>query len=89
MKHELTTNKKKALKTSRQALGILSKVNLMVENDQYCPDVIQQVDATIGLLTSMKKELLVGHLNHCLEHQFHKDKNKTVDELLKIYKLNK
>lgn len=87
MQKELTINKKRAQKMSKQALGTLVKVNEMVENDQYCPEVIQQVDAVIGLLTSMKKELLVGHLNHCLEHRLHHNKTKTVDELLKIYKL--
>lgn len=89
MHKELTVNKKKAQKMSKQALGVLVKVVEMVENDQYCPEVIQQVDASIGLLTSMKKELLVGHLNHCLEHQLHKNKKQTIDELLKIYQLTR
>lgn len=88
MHHELTTNKKKAQKLSRQASGTMSKVLGMVEEDRYCPEIIQQVDAVIGLLTSMKKELLQGHLNHCISDRIKNDKNKTVQELLKIYNLS-
>lgn len=87
--HKLTTNKQKALKSSRQAAGILAKVVDMVDADEYCPNVIQQVDAVIGLLNATKKELLVGHLDHCLEHRMQSDKKQTVQELLKIYNLTK
>lgn len=86
--HSLTTNKKKALKTARQALGILQKVEDMVEADAYCPEVIQQVDAVTGLLTSMKKELLIGHLQHCLDHRLKNDRSQTVRELMRIYDLS-
>ena len=86
--HQLTTNKKKVRKMSKQAAGILSKVIEMVEKDTYCPEIIQQVDAIIGLLKSAEKELLIGHLNHCLEHKMKENKAQTVEELLKIYKLS-
>ncbi|MFA6094381.1 MAG: metal-sensitive transcriptional regulator [Candidatus Paceibacterota bacterium] len=87
--HILTTNKQKAQKLSRQAAGIMKKVLDMVDQDSYCPEVIQQVDAVVGLLTSAKKELLKGHLGHCLEHRMHENKKQTVDELLKIYNLSR
>lgn len=87
MKH-LTTNKEKAQKLSRQAAGITAKVQQMIEDDAYCPEVIQQVDAVIGLLQKAKRELLAGHLAHCLEHRLRENKDKTVQELLKIYRLS-
>lgn len=86
--HKLTTNKSKAQRFGRQAAGILVKVNQMIENDAYCPDVIQQVDAVIGLLRGAKRELLSGHLDHCLEHKLKENKQKTVQELLKLYHLS-
>lgn len=61
----------------------------MIEADAYCPEVIQQVGAVTGLLKSMEKELLIGHLNHCVEKRLHTDKAKTVQELLQIYDLSK
>lgn len=84
----LTTNKAASQKLGRQASGILTKVNQMIEDDAYCPDIIQQVDAVIGLLRRAKRELLGGHLNHCLEHKLKENKQKTVQELLKLYKLS-
>ena len=85
----ITTNKTKAQKLGRQAAGILTKVNTMIEEDAYCPDVIQQVDAVIGLLHRAKRELLAGHLDHCLEHKLKENKAKTVNELLKLYQLSR
>jgi DNA-binding FrmR family transcriptional regulator len=57
----------------------------MVEEDVYCIDVIQQVDAAVGLLVSAKKTLLSGHLVHCLTDKLKEDKGRTIDELLKVY----
>lgn len=85
----LTSNKQRAQKLNRQAAGILSKVSRMIETDAYCPEIIQQVAAVTGLLKSMEKELLVGHLHHCLEQRLHTDKSKTIQELLRIYDLSK
>ena len=69
-------------------MGTLAKVNQMIEDDAYCPDVIQQVDAAIGLLRRAKRELLAGHLDHCLEHKLKENKQKAVQELLKLYNLS-
>ena len=87
--HHFTTNKAKAQKLGRQAAGILTKVQKLIEEDAYCPDVIQQVDAVIGLLNRAKRELLSGHLDHCLEHKLKENKEKTIQELLKLYQLSR
>lgn len=83
----LIDQKVKATIATKKAQGTLTKVLKMVETDQYCPDVIQQVDAIIGLLNSTRKSLLKGHLEHCVEHRLKENKEKTVEELLKIYSL--
>lgn len=84
---KLTDQKEKALIATKKAQGTITKVLKMVETDEYCPDVIQQVDAAIGLLNSTRKTLLYGHLNHCVEHKLKENKEKTVQELIKIYSL--
>lgn len=88
-KHGTPENKQKALIALKKAQSLINKVAEMVENDEYCIDIIQQVDAANGLLNSTKKNLLEGHLYHCMEQKFSEDKKKTVDELLKIYNLGK
>lgn len=88
MTHNTSHNSNKALKLNKQALGTLAKVIKMIETNEYCPEIIQQIDSVIGLLRSSKKELLTGHLNHHLTNQLTENKEKTVKELLKIYKLS-
>jgi DNA-binding FrmR family transcriptional regulator len=83
----LTPQKKKALKCFNQAMGTMRKIIEMIEKDSYCPDIIQQSDSVRGLITTAKRELLAGHLAGCLEKKLKEDKQKAIEELLKIYKL--
>ncbi len=87
MKNKITTDKQKAMLAAKKAIGTLNKVLVMIENDEYCPDIIQQLDSATGLLRSTRSELLRGHLAHCLEHKLHEDKAGTIAELMKIYNL--
>lgn len=82
-------SKAKSQKLGRQAAGILTKIDQMIEDDVYCPEIIQQVDAVIGLLHRAKRELLAGHLDHCLEHKLKENRQKTIQELLKLYNLSR
>ncbi len=83
-----TSSKLKAQKYSKQAAGTLNKVVEMMEADKYCPEIIQQVDSVLGLLKSAKRELLAGHLDTCVAHQMKENKEKAINELLKIYNLS-
>lgn len=80
--------KDKSLKLARQASGMLTKVITLMEEGKYCPDIIQQIDASMGFLKSAKRELLAGHLDTCLMKKMTEDKDKTIKELLKIYNLS-
>jgi DNA-binding FrmR family transcriptional regulator len=83
-----SANKIKAKKCAKQAMGTLNKVIEMMEADKYCPEIIQQVDSVLGLLKSAKRELLAGHLDTCVAHQMNENKQKAINELLKIYNLS-
>ncbi|MDR1987904.1 MAG: metal-sensing transcriptional repressor [Candidatus Peribacteria bacterium] len=37
----------------------------MVENGEYCIDIVQQNMAVIGLLKSAQQDVLQNHLNSC------------------------
>ena len=88
MNNNTPHNSKKVLKLSKQASGTLNKVITMVETNEYCPEIIQQIDSVIGLLKSSKKELLAGHLDSCLVKRLAEDRENTIKELLKIYNLS-
>ena len=88
MHKSLSTKKTKSLKLARQARGTLEAVILMIEKDNYCPEIIQQADSVIGLLKRAKRELLAGHLDDCAVRRLQENKDKAVQELLKIYNLS-
>ena len=85
---KLPTNKAKSLTCAKQAHGTLATVAAMIASDRYCPEIIQQVDSVIGLLQTVKRELLAGHLDTCVVHQMKTNKKKAIDELIKIYNLS-
>ena len=87
MAHKLTDKKEKALISTKKASGTVARVLEMIGEDKYCIDVIQQIDAAIGLLNATKKTLLEGHLDHCLEHKIKENKQQTIEELMKIYSI--
>lgn len=47
-------------------LGQLEGVERMINSHRPCPQVLQQVQAAISALTSLKMEILKRHLNECV-----------------------
>lgn len=86
--NKLSTKKAKPLKLAKQARGTLEKVIAMIEEDKYCPEIIQQTDSVVGLLKTVKKELLAGHLDTCAFERMKENKDSAIKELLKIYNLS-
>jgi len=80
--------KEKSLKLSRQAQGTINKVIRMLEANDYCPNIIQQLDSICGLLKRAKRELLAAHLDSCVMDKLKKNKTEAISELLKIYNLS-
>lgn len=83
--------KQKTLINFKKARTHLSNIIKMIEDDKYCIDIMQQNLAVIGLLRSAHEQLMEGHLNSCfisaMESKNHKNKQKMVDEILKVTKL--
>lgn len=71
----------------------LDNVIEMVENKEYCIDILQQNLAVIGLLKSANNKLMERHLNSCFANAMQgtneKRKQEMIDEILKINKLSK
>lgn len=72
------------LKISR---GHLNKVISMIEEDQYCIDVIHQSQAVQKALSEVDNLLLENHLKTCVvEHIKNGEEKQVVEEIMKIYK---
>ncbi len=80
MKPEHKTSALNRLKTVR---GHLDAVIRMVDEEQYCPDVMKQVSALQGSLEGVNRVLLQNHVETCvLEHVKAGNSEQVVDELL-------
>ena len=56
------------VKRLSRARGQVDGVRRMVEEDRYCPDILQQISAAHSALRAAEKILLTSHLDHCATH---------------------
>jgi DNA-binding FrmR family transcriptional regulator len=61
-----THDKERHLKRLRRIEGQIRGLQRMVEEDQYCIDILTQVSAATKALQSFSLELLDEHLSHCV-----------------------
>jgi CsoR family transcriptional regulator, copper-sensing transcriptional repressor len=64
--HGYTANKDEYLKRLRRVEGQVRGIARMVEEDQYCIDVLTQVSAATKALQSVALGLLEQHLGSCV-----------------------
>ena len=67
--------------------GQVRGLQRMVEEDRYCPDIIEQVAAVQQALRGVGRQLLRHHLSHCATDAIRKGPahaHRTYDELLEL-----
>ncbi len=83
--------KEKALIAFKKAQSHLGKIIKMIEDKEYCIDIMQQNLAVIGLLRSAHHGLMENHLNTCFKNAMaaknEKKKQEMIGEILKVSKL--
>ncbi len=81
----------KTLVNFKKARSHIDKVIKMIEDGEYCINVMQQNLAVIGLLKSAHQMLMEGHLNTCFKNAMktsnEKRKQEMIEEILKVSKL--
>jgi CsoR family transcriptional regulator, copper-sensing transcriptional repressor len=60
--------KKKQINRISRLIGHLEKVKNMIENDEDCSDVLIQLSACKGAITSLGKDIMNEHMEHCIAH---------------------
>jgi CsoR family transcriptional regulator, copper-sensing transcriptional repressor len=83
--------KKRAVHRSRILEGQMRGLEKMIENEDYCMDIIVQSLAIQKSLRSLNKLLVENHLRTHVAHMFAaggKQRDLAIDELLKVYELN-
>jgi len=82
----------KVLTNYKKARSLLDKIITMMENGEYCIDIMQQNLAVIGLLKSAHQQLMESHLNSCFKQAMNtsnqKKKDQMIEEILKVSNLS-
>ncbi len=85
MEHEHTENIQR-LKTVE---GHIRGIQRMLENDQYCIDVIRQIQAVQSALNKISARILDGHLNTCLLNAIQGDdpeeRQRVLNEITEVF----
>ncbi|HET6907785.1 MAG TPA: metal-sensitive transcriptional regulator [Mycobacteriales bacterium] len=68
MERGYSSNKEQVQKRLRRIEGQVRGLQRMVDEDQYCIDVLTQISATTRALQAVALELLEDHLGHCVTH---------------------
>ncbi len=87
----MTNQKQQTLINFKKAQSHITKIIKMVEDKEYCIDIMQQNMAVTGLLKSAHQMLMEGHLNSCFKNAMssknEKKKQEMIDEILRVSKL--
>ena len=90
----MQADKSKTLRKLKTVGGQIDGLIKMVEDDRYCIDISNQLMASISILKNINKDVLRGHLEHCvydtLKQDSKEDIKTKVEEIEKVIdKLNK
>ena len=73
----------------RRVEGQVRGLQKMVEQDRYCPEILEQMSAVHASLRSIERVLLRGHLQHCateaLRSGDEKKAERTYEELTELF----
>lgn len=90
----MKADKNKTIRKLKTVSGQIDGLIKMIEDDRYCIDISNQVMASISILKNINKDILRGHLEHCvydsLKQENEEDIKEKIEEIEKIIdKLNK
>jgi DNA-binding FrmR family transcriptional regulator len=81
--------KTKVLGRLRRIEGQVQGIHRMVEQDQYCVDVLLQLSAVEGAVEQVQKLVLGRHIATCVTDAIRsgsgRERQKKVDELLEVF----
>lgn len=81
----------KTLINFKKARSHIDKIIKMIEDGEYCINIMQQNLAVVGLLKSAHQMLMEGHLNTCFKNAMNTTdenrKQRMIEEILSVTKL--
>lgn len=90
MEHRMQANKTDALKRLNYIEGHLKGIRKMIEEDQYCVDVLKQTYAVKRAIDRLEELLVNGHLKHCVKNGILEGRDEEVlNELNELFELSR
>lgn len=81
--------KAEALKRMKSIAGHIKGIERMLEEDEYCIDVIKQIQAVEAALNKVSTILLDGHLHSCvttaIQSKDVKEREKVLNEIAEVF----
>jgi CsoR family transcriptional regulator, copper-sensing transcriptional repressor len=88
--HAVQAQKKDVLKRLAYIEGHLKGIRKMVEDDQYCVDILKQTYAVKRAIDKLEGVLLSGHLDGCVREGFHDGRDEEmIGELGELFELSR
>ena len=85
-KHRNDEEYRKLMNRLNRVEGQVRGVKKMLEEEQYCFDILTQVSAIQAALNSFNKELLSSHIHSCVVSEIQNGNTEVVDELCESIK---
>lgn len=89
----LSWSKTKLITSIKKSIWTLNKIISMIEEDKYCADIAQQINASIWLLKKANNDLLEQHLNCCginkLSSKNESERQNFIKELVRVRDVSK
>jgi len=74
--------KSNMIKRLNRIEGQVRGITRMIENDQYCDDVLHQISSVESAIDGLKTVLLEAHLRNCVIDEIREGNDEIIKELL-------
>ncbi|MCH5162890.1 MAG: metal-sensing transcriptional repressor [Clostridiales bacterium] len=74
--------RKKLINRLNRIEGQIRGIRAMVERDAYCPDILMQSAAVNAAVNAFNKDLIAGHIHHCVVRDVREGNEEVIDELV-------
>ena len=82
--------KKKLNNRLRRVIGQVEAVGRMIEDEEYCVDILMQLSAATGALKKVGHIVLEQHIQTCVSDAIksgnNKDRDDKIEELMKVFR---
>ncbi len=81
--HHSPEEKKRQINRISRAIGHLNHVKKMIESDEDCADVLNQLSAVRSAISGLGKEIINEHITHCIAHAIEDGDESALEEFKK------